>query len=630
MASERLIKLPESTGSRWADNGPAGRDYRPLDAEERALTLFEAFRQAAGHRADAVAAASAEGTLSFDALLRDSLALAARLATAGVRAGQPVLVLAPQGPAHVRAMLACWRIGAAYVPLDPLNPPLRLRHIAAQCPDAPLVAAAGAEETASGLVPAARIVALDGDAPDNAALPPLPSPQEPAFVVFTSGTTGLPKGVVKSQAAVLDAAAMRIDLHHLRAGDALAYLGGPAVSANVNHVAAALLAGATIVLGRRDQSPSALLDLVARHHVTHLAAYAGHVLALARAEGAAGRLATVEDIALFGDAVTWPDIADLRAALAPGVLISSIYGQTEASTTMFWFIDDRGAGTADRVPIGHPMPGAECWIAPLDDDTGDGSSLRGELCVAGPRVATAYWGDEALTAERFLAHPDDPGRLALRTGDIVTVPIDGPVELVGRADNMVKMRGWRIEIEDIETAARALPGVALAGVVTRTAPSGAVVALALYLAAASGAELQADDIAAALRQRLPSYMSPAAIAILPALPLTATGKIDRIRLAEIDARTQATDAMPAADRSGAWPDELHARVARTIATEISLTTVDPDRRFIEQGGDSLHAIGACLRIERLFGVPLDPEDFLDDLTLGRLVHHIAARIRAPT
>ena len=618
----RLIRLASAEGRAVDDGGPFDRPYRPLDAEARAAGLFAAFeRSARRHRAE-TAVATAEGAIAYGELLDGSLALAGRLAGAGVRAGDPVLVLAPQGPLHIRAVLACWRLGAAYVPLDPLSPPLRLRHVAAQCRDAVLVCQHAAAPLAQALARADRIVEeRAADAP--AALPELPEPSAPAFVVFTSGTTGLPKGVAKSQAAVLDAAAMRIDIHHLRAGDVLAYLGGPAVSANVNHVAAALLAGAAILVTRRDLAPAALLELLARHRTTHLAAYAGHLLALGRHDDARGRLATVEDVALFGDSVTWADLAALRDVLAPGALVSSIYGQTEASTTMFWFVPPAATGSG-RVPIGRPMPGAQCWVAPLDE-AGDGERLVGELCVAGPRVAAGYWGDAALDAARFLPHPEEPGRLVLKTGDVVAVPPDGPVELVGRADNMVKLRGWRIEIEEIETAARALAGVAAAGVVVRRTPSGAAGALALYLAPEEGAALDPTEAGRSLRQVLPSYMRPAAIEVMARLPMTATGKVDRPRLTELDAGRAAPGPAPA--EAGGAPG-LDGRLARVVAQELRLERVDPQRSFTDQGGDSLAALGVCLRLERLFGTAPDPEDLLGDQPLGELLDAMARRIRS--
>jgi acyl-coenzyme A synthetase/AMP-(fatty) acid ligase/acyl carrier protein len=341
-----------------------------------------------------------------------------------------------------------------------------------------------------------------------------------------------------------------------------------------------------------------------------------------RARQAFGSLVGIRTI---GDIVEWRDLHALFKQFPGDAVIYCGYGSTEAPQSAGWFATRDLLEDDGRIPPGYPTPGSELWIDRSAAGQGD-DGIVGELVAGGERLSAGYWNDPRATAAAFATHPDDTSQRIYRTGDLVRLAPDGLVFFLGRVDNQVKLHGWRIELEEIEAAARDTPHVVQAGVAPRRDDSGKVEALVLYVAGARDAEApDKTRVARHLGQVLPSYMRPAHIHVVETLAQTASGKVDRPRLQEIDA--QRRDRETKTPVSGVWDDPLAARIAAIISREARVRDFSRENTFTDLGGDSLEALQTALSIEKTFGVALDPTVLLEDRCLGEIVDDLTASVR---
>ena len=610
--------------------GPVDRPYARLDAADRArpiLTLLQRWIEATPGRTALVAP---DGVLTYRELAGRRAAMAAHIAaTLGGRRG-PVALLAPQGLDHVVVPLACLQAGVPFVPLDPAHGFLRNRQIVLATGVAALLHGDGLADDAAAIGAGAGIAGLDRASPGSPDVAPPAAQSQAAYIVVTSGSTGRPKGIVMREDTMVACVATPIDVHHFNADDVVAFVGGTTGAPPLIAALGALLAGGTAVIEPPGATPLRALAERGGPLPTHLVANASVLRLMARDATARRNLAQLRSLRTTGDIVTWDDIEALRRVVPAGTGIYCYYASSESLLTTGWFVGARPEGGELRVPIGHPVEGLELWLGEDAEATADGS-VSGELFVAGDRVVDGYWQEPELSAARFLPHPHRPDRRIFRTGDIVRVRPDGLFEFVGRADNQVKLNGWRIEIEEIEAAACQAPGVAGAAVAPRRDAGGTVVALALHVEPGEDTGLEPETVAEHLAGVLPRHMQPAEIHLAGRLPLTPTGKIDRVRMAEHDAKVHDAQRAPAApDDSEPWPDPLERRIAAAIARELRLAALPPDDSFTRLGGNSLSAIGIALGLEKTFGVTIDPEELFDNAPIRTLVAKVAELAADPS
>ncbi|MFF7633260.1 amino acid adenylation domain-containing protein [Kitasatospora sp. NPDC008050] len=589
---------------------PPAVDY-PQEA-----TVAELFRQVAARRGEELALAWAEsaqlgtpGALSYRALDAWSDAVAAGLTQHGVRRGQFVGVAGGRSVRFVVAVLGILKSGAAYVPLDLAQPAERTALLIEQA-GLGLVLDSGSGAPATGLgIPVLPLPEpQDGVRPPALpVLPVLPEPQDgvrppggaldPAYLMFTSGSTGVPKGVAVPNRAVVRLvrggrfAAMTEDERWLA-------LAPPEFDASTLELWAPLLAGGVLLIG-----PPGVPDLqglgalIERSGTTSLWLTAGlfHAMAEENPQG----LRPLRQLLAGGDVLAPRQV---RAALAAvGGPVVNGYGPTENTTFTTCQVLRTPEEVTDPVAIGRPVEGSTVHLVDAHGNLVPRGAV-GELCTGGDGVALGYLGHPARTAERFVPDPFDPrpGRRLYRTGDRARWRADGTLEFLGRADGQVKLRGFRIEPGEVENALTEHPRAAQAAVAVRPLPSGDKHLIAWVVPAeATGPE---EGLAAELREwllgRLPAHLVPGRVVLVERLPLGPTGKVDRRAL--VDPARDSGDA-PAGEEPRPGTEEL---LATLFAQVLGVAQVSRLADFFLLGGHSLAAIRLIGRIRSWFGVEL--------------------------
>ncbi|MFJ5812233.1 amino acid adenylation domain-containing protein, partial [Streptomyces sp. NPDC093093] len=625
-----VVRVLESAPDHQA--GPVGRI--PLLAEDERQRLLVSFndterQDAPSDRgvprlfADLVswtsateAVVSAEGTLSYGELDARANRLAHRLLAAGVRPEDRVAVLMDRSPDLVATLLAVLKAGGAYVPLDPRFPEQRMRHVLAETGAGVLVAdsAAAAEAFAAGVsVIEAGPALADGPAHDpDVAI----EPDQLAYVMFTSGSTGVPKGVGVTHRDIVALAEDR----RFEAGHERVLLHSPtAFDASTYELWVPLLGGGQVVVAPAgDLDAVRLRETVARYGVTALWLTAGLFRLIA--EDGPGCLARVSQVWTGGDVV--PAAAVRRVLEAcPGLTVVDGYGPTETTTFATTHRLDSAAEVAHSVPIGRPLDGMRVYV--LD------AALRpvpqgvpGELYIAGAGLARGYLGRPGPTSERFVADPYGPAASRMyRTGDLARWDADGRIEYLGRTDDQVKVRGFRIELGEIESVLARHPDVAQVAVLVREDRPGDQRIVAYVVPAPPGAPAL-DALREHVAGRLPAFMAPSAYVTLETLPLTANGKVDRRALPAPEATAAA------AGRAPRTPQE--EILAGLFAEILALPAVGADESFFDLGGHSLLATRMVSRVRSVFGVELAVRALFEAPTVAALAERISVAGEART
>ncbi|MFJ2264641.1 non-ribosomal peptide synthase/polyketide synthase [Streptomyces sp. NPDC087844] len=563
----------------------------------------------------AVALESGELKLSYEELLQRANRLAHYLRGTGVGSESVVGLCLPRGIDMVVAMLAVWQAGAAYLPLDPEYPADRLGFMLA---DSRATLLLGTEELVDEL-PVGRLRTVVVDAPDvvaELATQPSTTPDVPvhgdqlAYVIYTSGSTGRPKGVQVAHRGVVNLVRAQARAFGVGAGDAVVQFAPFGFDAAVSEVCVTLGSGGTLVVAtaRERAEPEALAALIRRRRI-RVATLPPSLLAVLRP----GDLTGLRTLVSAGERLE----ATTAAAWRDEHRLLNAYGPTEAtvcaSIATLTPPDNLDVGTGTQDPGGPPIGGpiANTRVYVLDQQFRPVPvGTTGELFIAGAGVARGYLGRAALSAERFPADPFvGDGTRMYRSGDQVRWRADGQLEFIGRTDDQVKVRGFRVEPGEIEAVLAAHPAVRTA-VVTAYGQS-ADRKLAAYLVPADHSEgiPEAADLREALLRSLPDYMVPAAFMEMSRLPLTANGKVDKAALPEPETvRSTSTEYIAP---SGA-AEELLAAVWSEI---LGIERIGAHDNFFELGGNSLLVTQIVGRI-RGAGHDISVGDLFDHPTIA--------------
>lgn len=555
-------------------------------------TVPELFQEQVTRNPDAVAVESERERMSYAELDARAGRLAHRLAACGVGAETPVAILMERSADLVVALLAVLKAGGTYVPLDLRYPLARMRSILDGVGSSAVVVdrSTGDHEITSGRT----VVRADVDElATSGRFPPAGEPDALAYIMHTSGSTGVPKGVEVTHrnivALALDRswrgpAHQRVLLHSPQAFDASTY-----------ELWIPLLSGGRVVLPPGEVDAPSLRRLIGAGRVTAMWLTAGLFAALA--EGDPGCLDGVREVWTGGEAVSARAVRQVMDA-CPDLTVVNGYGPTETTTFATCFRVERDFGLDGGVPIGRPMDNMRVYVL-------DGrlrpvpSGAVGRLYVAGVGVARGYAGRPDLTEERFLPDPfGSPGDRMYATGDLVRWRSDGNLEYLGRVDDQVKIHGFRIEPREIEAVLEQHPLVSRAAVMVRddTAPGGRLAACVVPTDDA-GTTIGAALLDPYLRDRLPDFMVPSRYVVLDDLPLTANGKLDRKALPDPD--LPVFDAPPEVQAPPSPRVEILCNLFAEILGELA---VEADEDFFELGGHSLLAAKAATRIREVLGV----------------------------
>lgn len=587
------------------DTGHARSAVRSAAVAATAAGLVERITAHARRTPGRLAVRTADERIDHAELDRRRCELVDRLRTAGVRAGEVIVVRAPQDSALAPVLLAIRSVGAAWMVVDEDVPAARV---------AAMIDRSGARWRLDGAVPdrvtpLERALAGRGDGAE-----PAPSARQIAYLVFTSGTTGEPKCIAVSEAAFTAHLDGIVDRFGYTGSDTVLVFGSLGFDASLEQLFGGLLAGAaTVVRPRGALAPADVDRLLRDEAVTVFNPPTGYW----KQYLAAGIEvpATVRAVIVGGEALP------AHATAAVPVLWNA-YGPTEAVVTALSHAVR--AGDDGPVPIGAPASGRGVAVV---GDTGREveRGIVGEIILTGP-LAAGYLGESRATAAAFRpesgrAHA--PGARAYRTGDLGAMAEDGTVRYIGRRDRQLKIRGYRLDPNEIEAVAVSLPGVVDARALTVARPGGQP-RLDCVVVPAATASLAAAGIRDAMADRLPKALLPARVHVLGELPLTRSGKVDDAHLrrwiAETEDRTATGGPERATMESAGSEPAGTGRVDGAVraAWRLVLGATDPGTGFLSAGGDSLRALELCALV-RGNGVLLDPAVALGDGTVDDLV-----------
>ena len=584
-------------------------------------TLPVLFEAQAGRTPEAVAVTAEEGTLTYQALNERANQVAHLLIARGIGPEQLVALCLPRSLELVIAVLGVLKAGAAYLPLDPEYPPDRLAFMLADArPAALLSLQSAAVATPEGLerivldAPATAAALAAGSAAnpgDHDRVAPL-RPLHPAYVIYTSGSTGTPKGVIVTQHNVARLFSATEPWFHFGPGEVWTLFHAYTFDFSVWELWGPLLHGGRLVVVPYlvSRAPGEFLRLLAREGVTVLNQTPSAFYQLQQADRddpATGAKLALRWIIFGGEALSLDRLADWYARHAENApALINMYGITETTVHVSYVqLDARVAASGRGSLIGCGIP--DLGVSVLDADFRPvASGVVGELHVSGAGLARGYLNRPGLTADRFVPDPAGAaGARMYRTGDLARWRTGGVLEYLGRNDHQVKVRGFRVELGEIEAALAAQPGVAQAVVLARDDASGSK-RLIGYVVATGGAPADPAVLRRELGRSLPDYMVPAILVPLAALPLTVNGKLDRQALPE--------PAGPAAGGGAAPQGPVEELVAGLWQELLGVAAVSRDDNFFTLGGHSLLATQFISRLREQLAIEVPLMSLFEDPT----------------
>ena len=583
----------------------------PDDATLHELIQAQAARTPA--RTAVMAEVGVARELTYAELDRRADALAARLQALGVERDAPVAVMMERSAELVVALLAVLKSGGAYVPVDPGYPAARQRLLIADCGAQVILTQRALAEALPNGPSAIAVDAIWGELVDGKPARRADATSI-AYIIYTSGSTGTPKGVMVEHRSVVNRLVWQEQYLGLTQDDVVLQKTPYTFDVSVWEFFSPLLVGAKLVMLRPDghKDPAHLLSVLKAQRVTTTHFVPSMLQALVGEPGLA-ECDALRRVVCSGEALS-PMLRDRFLDVLP-IELHNFYGPTEAAIDVSASRCVRGSPQW-TVPIGRPVANTQLYV--LDESRSPVPiGVPGELHIGGVQVARGYLNRPQLTAERFVPDPfgkNGSSRL-YRTGDLCRTLPDGQVEYLGRLDHQVKVRGFRIELGEIEATLERLPGVRQAVVVVREVSPGDE-ALVAYLTAVAGVTLDVAVLRTALGDALPDYMVPQHWVVLPELPLTSSGKVDRkvLPAPERGAGTPVAFAEPA--------NELQKALAIIWADVLGVPRVGANDHFFDLGGHSILATRVVSRIRRDLGVQLPLRTIFTAPTLSQLAEEV--------
>ncbi|MDG9708561.1 non-ribosomal peptide synthetase [Streptomyces sp. DH10] len=613
LALDDLADFPDRPLGTIGPSGVAARldvlaRWNDTEADRIRPTIVEMFREQARTRPDAVAIVDEHRSLTYRQAAERSSQLAHHLIERGLGREQVVGISLGRSADMVIGLLAVLQAGCAFVPLDPQWPAARR---AVVIEDARVVVQLNASGEHDPAEPPAVAVDLDdwryGSHPTDGTGVTVQG-DALAYVIFTSGSTGRPKGAMIRHEAISERLLWQVnEILGFGHDDASLFKAPLSFDISINEIFLPLVSGARLVVlrpgGERD--PHHLLSVIAEQRVTFTYLVSSMLDVLLEIAGDSGRLDSLRHVWCGGEVLT----PELYERFRTKLDIPMYHGYGPAETTIgVSHVIYRGAAERLSTSIGKANPNTQLYV--LDEELRPVPvGVGGELYVGGFLLGRGYVNAPGLTASRFVANPfaNDGSRL-YRTGDLARFAPDGSLDFLGRADNQIKIRGMRLEIEDVEVGLAEHPGVRHTCVVARKNAAGGTYLVGYVIPAAGSEDLRADEVKAWATEHMVEYMVPAHIVVMTEFPLTANGKLDRNALPEPTIGT-GTLLRPTTDDERA--------VCAAVAAVLRLEEVSVDQDFFQLGGDSILAI-SLLTALRDAGLYVTARQIFTHSTVGAL------------
>lgn len=580
--------------------------FEPRDIEQSIPSRFAA--QVARH-AQRIAIATPAGRLSYQALNARANRIANMLIEHLGRSSEPVAFLAPQSAAAIATTLGILKAGKCYVPLDPGWGDAQLHQVIGQS-GARLVLVTPA--LAARVADCERLLIGDAETPFADADPQARvSADAPAYIYYTSGTTGRPKGVVDSHRNVLHNVMRYSNALRVTPQDRLSLVQSCGFSGAVSSMFTALLNGACACpLELRDTTPAKLADWIEQVGITIYHSVPAIFRSFLQGDR---RFPGVRVVRLEGDQASRRDLELFQQHFVAGAQVAVGLGTTETGLVCQYFFAHGDDLPEQLVPIGYPVADMAFVVA---DEQGRAVSrgASGEIVVRSAYLASGYWQDEQRTAQAFTS--TDAGERQYRTGDLGRMRADGCLEYLGRRDARVKVRGLWVDLADVEAALQRIEGVRECVVVLRADDGAQARLVAYYVADPAGAPGPAT-LREQLTRVLPAHAVPAAYIALDALPLNANCKVDREALP-----APSRDRPPLAAPYAPARSLVEVKLVQIWESLLGVRPIGIRDEFTDLGGDSLLAVEMLDRIEASFEHPLSPNALLGGATIEHLAHAI--------
>lgn len=578
-------------------------------------TIGEILAAQAAQRPNAVAVVDDFLSLNYAFLEEKSNQVAHYLLSCGVEQEERIGVLLEKSAETVVAILGIIKAGAAYVPLDPELPPARLAFMVKDASMTKALTSIQLRSKLDGLVEKCvclreiweDISTMPGDAPTDRQ-----KPDSLMYVLYTSGSTGHPKGVMVEQQGVVNMSMSQIERFGIRADDRVMQFAATTFDASVSEIFMALFSGATLVLPRQAivKDVSKFASYIKDQSITVVTLPPAYLHNLKP-----GQLASIRVLITAGEA------ADPNDALAfsKELQLYNAYGPTEYSVCISTFKVESDSALVSSVPIGRPIANTEVFILDAEDGLCP-IGVWGELCVSGLGLARGYQNLPELTARHFSEHPFEAGKRMYQTGDVARWRSDGNLEFLGRNDNQVKIRGFRVELDEVNAKIQGLKGVIQAATMVQ---GRAALERKIRTFIHTEEQLSSEQIKSDLKQQLPEYMIPAEFICVPEIPVTRHGKVDFSALQEMERRLAKVEN----EQKPSAVKHVDKELVRIWKEILKTEDISIDENFFDVGGHSLLATRVVASVRDQLNIEMQVEDLFNAPTIVELGKLLQGRSR---
>lgn len=597
-------------------------EFNKADIEQ---SIADRFERQAGKFSGRIAVKTHSQTLTYDELNRASNRLAHAILADRGKANEPIALLFKQGASMITAILGGLKAGKICAPLDFTLPRARareiLRHIEAQLiltdSDNFSLAQAWGSDPSKVLNIDNLAGALSDDNPGLSI-----SPDDLAYINYTSGSTGEPKGVVWNHRSELFSTMLRINALRISIDDRISLLRSNNVGAT-RDTFLALLSGATLLpLELKEEGLATLGNWLIAEEITIFSCVATVFRHTVKSLTGRETFPKIRLVHIGGEPLAKSDVELYKKYFSDGCRFASRFGMSETPTISYYFIDKKTEIFDDRVPVGYPLEGNEVQL--LDDEgKAVGVNSVGEIVVKSAYLSLGYWRQPELTREKFRADPAGGNARIYHTGDLGYLRPDGCLVHMGRKDFQTKIRGHRVEVSEVEMALLRVEAIKQAAVVARADDDGGRRLIA-YVIPQEGQTLTVSLLRAFLEEKLPSYMQPSAFVILGSLPLTASGKVDRRALPTPARSRQQLDSVYVAPKNS-----VEKVLVNLWAEALGAAEVGIHDDFLQLGGDSLLGARIVARVNEMFSFNNPLKILFETPTVAKLSVYLSEQESSP-